>query len=174
MAGAPNHVRQGKQGSASHETRPWTCPSCKRTWNLLVEEPAVPQEKSRCPECGEPPSTFATGQVVRVREQNSARTRLGIIDEPVQAAVPVPGQTAVSDEGPYTGEFMVWHLSHGYGSAEPVEPEFELDVFRNLPLEAARRRGLAALLMTGVSVAPELIQPLTPDEERDLFGPREP
>ncbi|MBX3465453.1 MAG: hypothetical protein KF878_00975 [Planctomycetes bacterium] len=138
-----------------------------------MEEPEIPEDAARCPKCGKPPSGFAPGQVVRVRETNSSRTRLGVVDEAVQAAVPVPGDDhLVSDEGPYTGEFMVWHLSHGYGSDAPLEPAVEEEIFRNLPREAGRRLGLAAHhLMTGLSAAPELIQALTAAEEQDFFGP---
>ena len=74
---------------------------------------------------------------------------------------------------PYTGEVMVWRLSHGYGSAEPVEPDFEREVFGSLPVDPARRRRLASLLMTGISVSPEQLQALGPEEERELFGPRD-
>lgn len=152
--------------SEPSESRPWTCPACNQTWPLLAEEPEVPEEAARCPDCGEPPSGFSSGQVVRV--QQGAVSRLGVVGEPVQALVAEDG--AAAEEGPYTGEFMVWHLSEGYGSSAPVSPEFEREVFATLPLEPERRRALAGHLMTGISAVPEQIRALDPDEERALFG----
>lgn len=148
-------------------TRPWTCPACNRTWALLEEEPEVPEAAVRCPDCGEPPTGFSAGQVVHV-EQGGAQ-RLGVVDEPVQA-VCVSGEGVEAEAGPYTGEFMVWRLSEGYGSSAPVSPEFERDVFSSLPRDPERRRRLAAHFMTGISAGPEQLQALDADEERALLG----
>lgn len=170
----PAAPASSRSPDSEEETRPWSCPSCKQTWNILAEEPDIPQVKAHCPKCGKPPGGFTPGQVVRVRERNSKRTRLGVVDEPVQAAVPIPGEERlINDVGPYSGEFMVWHLSHGYGSDEPLEPEVEREIFSNFPLEPERRLGLAHHLMTGTSASPDQIQALTAEEERHLFAPRE-
>ena len=151
------------------ETRPWTCPGCKTTWNILEEEPEIPQDKAHCPKCGKPPTGFTPGQVVRVRE--GKRTRLGVIDDPCQAAIPVPGDKyLVEDTGPYTGEFMVWHLTRERGTAPPDAAEVEREVFGCLPTEPERRLKLAVHIMTGTSAAPDQIEGLTPEEERELFG----
>ncbi len=163
------HAMPVRPARPTGPTRPWTCPACRSTWNILAEEPEVPEDAAHCPKCGKPPAGFTPGQVVRVRE--GKRSRLGIVDEAVQAAVPVPGNDhVVTDEGPFTGEFMVWHLSHGYGSDEPLEPAVEAEIFRNLPREAERRLGLAINLMTGTSAEPESIHSLTAAEEQDFFG----
>lgn len=154
---------------SEEETRPWTCPACKTTWNILEEEPEIPQDKAHCPKCGKPPTGFTPGQVVRVRE--GKRTRLGVIDDPCQAAVPVPGDRyLVKDEGPYTGEFIVWHLSQERGAAPPDAAEAEREIFGCLPTEPERRLRLAVHTMTGASASPDQILALTPEEERELFG----
>lgn len=153
----------------ARETRAWTCPHCRKTWQLLAEEPDVPEDQARCPDCGEPPSEFAPGQIVRVRSRTGARSRLGIIDEPVRAGCfKLDEPNVVNDVGPYTGEYMVFHLTEGYGSQAAVTPELERAVFANLPREPARRRLLAAHLMTGVSAARDLIHALGPEEATQL------
>ena len=150
----------------------WTCPNCQRSWTLAEGEPPVPAEASRCPECGEPPSGFSQGQVVWVTELNTGRERLGVLDDPVQAGCPDPEEPGLlRDCGPFTGEFMVFHLSHGYGSADPVEPEAEREVFANLPLDSSRRLALAHHFMTGFSAPPSRIRALSPAEAAE-FGYR--
>lgn len=162
---------QTKGPSERHETRAWTCPGCRETWHLLAEEPDIPEDAGHCPDCAEPPSEFTPGQIVRVRQRNSGRTRLGVIDEPVQADYFSPDEDEVIiDSGPYTGEYMVWHLSEAYGSSAPADPDFEREVFGNLPTEPERRRGLASQLMMGTSAEPEQIQALEPEEEAQLSG----
>lgn len=154
-------------------TRPWTCPDCETTWQILSGEAEIPDDASHCPRCGGPPSTFTPGQVVRVREpsRRRVRTRLGIIYEAVRAAVPVPGKAdEARDEGPYTGEFMVWYLSQGYGSKRPLPPEDEEEVFRGLSPDPERRLGFMSHLGFACSTAAERIQALTSAEEKALFG----
>lgn len=148
-------------------TRSWTCPACARAWQLLAEEAALPEEQARCAACGDRPREFTPGQVVRVEQVHSSRTRLGIIDEPVQAECVLEDES-VRDVGPYTGEYMVWHLSQAYGSDAPADPDFEHKVFSHLPREPERRRALASLIMSGTAAAPEQIQALEPEEEGQL------
>ena len=162
-----------KQPESEKETRPWTCPSCKTTWHILEDEPEIAEDKANCPKCGKPPTGFTPGQVVRVRE--GKRTRLGVIDDPCQASVPVPGDRyLVENKGPYTSEFLVWHLSQGESAppgAAHDAAKTERDIFGCLPTEPERRLKLAIHLMTGTSASPDQIQALTAEEERDLFGP---
>jgi len=167
----PARTAPAERPTSPGATRPWTCPGCDRTWQLVAEEPEIPQDRARCPECGEPPTQFAPGQVVRVREVHGARTRLGVVDEPVQAdCYSFEEDDVVPDEGPYTGEFMVWHLDEGFGSRAPVDPDVEVEIFASLPVDPERRRILASHLMRGTSAALDQIEALPPDEERRLFG----
>ncbi len=163
--GAPAEPARGERA-----TRAWTCPSCQRTWRLLAEEGELPQERARCPVCGAPPSEFSPGQLVRVRNLYGAATRLGIIEGPVRADVLSDAGEVVTDQGPYTGELMVWHLREGYGSDAAVSPEHEQAVFSNLPREPERRRALAPHLMVGSAAAPEQLQALEPEEQRRLLA----
>lgn len=152
-------------------THRWTCPNCKETWLLPKDEPRLPEEQARCPECGEPPSEFTPGQIVRVRRTPGAPLRLGVMDEPVQTDAVDPESGEVwADDGPYTGEYMVWHLTEGYGSAAPIALEVEREIFANLPREPERRLTLASNLMTGTSARPEEIVALDPEEEKQLLG----
>lgn len=162
--GTPTEPARGERA-----TRSWTCPSCKRTWQLLAEEGELPEEAARCPVCGAPPSEFAPGQIVRVRHLYGSATRLGIVEGPVQTDYFLPdvGKVVVN-EGPYTGELMIWHLREGYGSDAPVSPELELAVFSNLPREPERRRALAAHLMMGIAAGPDQVRALEPEEQRRL------
>lgn len=151
----------------ARETRAWTCPACSRTWQLPTEEVDVPQVRERCPECGEPPSEFTPGQIVRVIRPHASRARLGVVDEPVQTDYVSPEDDEVRIEGgPYTGEYMVWHLSEAYGSGIPTDPDFEREVFSVLPADPERRRALCSHIMTGIAAAPEQIEAL----EEELSG----
>ena len=157
----PREAAPGKR-----QTRPWACPACNRTWQLPLEEAHVPELSERCPECGDPPSEFTPGQIVRVLHPHAPRARLGVVDEPVQTDYYSPEDDEVMIEGgPYTGEYMVWHLSEAYGSGIPTDPDHEREVFSVLPTEPERRRALCSHLMTGVAAAPEQIQALEPEEE---------
>ncbi|MGE0711700.1 MAG: hypothetical protein AB7N76_26635 [Planctomycetota bacterium] len=152
----------GRQGS-----RPWACPGCKETFLLPPEEPDLSEERARCPECGEAPSQFTAGQVVRVRGTPAGRARLGVIDGPVRTDCVDPDTgDLLAEEGPYTGEYMVWHLRE----TTPVSPAAEREVFANLPREPERRRTLASNLMAGTSAWPEEIEPLGPQEAAELLG----
>jgi len=173
LADAERHrmpTREGSSPDSSHsgpqETRTWTCPTCARAWEVLAVLGELPADPSRCPDCGVPPSEFTPGQVVRVQR---TRTRLGVVDSAVRAECLLPDGT-VSDVGPFTGEYMVWHLSEAYGSRAPADPDFEQVVFSNLPQDPARRRGLASLIMAGTSADPDQIEALEPEEEGHLLG----
>lgn len=152
------------------QTRAWTCPSCKGVWLLPQSEPPLPEEEARCPECGEAPNHFSPGQIVRVLRVNAAGSRLGVIDEPVQTDYFDPQTQRLAAGGPYTGEYMVWHLREGFGSDAPMDPDVEREVFGSLPLEPERRRRLATHLMMGTSAPSGRIQALDPEEERQLLG----
>ena len=155
--------RTGPRGS-----RPWTCPGCKEVFLLAPEEPDVAEEQARCPECGEPPSQFTPGQIVRIRGRPAGRARLGLIDEPVQAdCVDEESGEVCVHVGPYTGEYMVFHVREG---TTPVDPGFEREVFANLPREPERRHALASCLMNGTSAWPADIEPLSPEETAQLLG----
>jgi len=173
LADSERHRMPTREGSSPdssrsepQETRTWTCPTCARAWEVLAVLGEFPADPSRCPDCGVPPSEFTPGQVVRVQR---TRTRLGVVDSSVRAECLLPDGT-VSDVGPFTGEYMVWHLSEAYGSRAPADPDFEQVVFSNLPQDPARRRGLASLLMAGTSADPDQIQALEPEEEGHLLG----
>lgn len=158
-------ARTGPRGS-----RPWTCPGCREVFLLPPEEADVAEEQARCPECGEPPSQFTPGQIVRVRGRPAGASRLGVIDEPVQADVvnEESGEVCVND-GPYTGEYMVWHVRRGTGTT-PVDQGFEREVFANLPREPERRHALASYVMDGTSAWPADIEALSPEETAQLLG----
>lgn len=157
----------------TRETRPWTCPNCKKTWPVLAEEPDVPEERARCPDCGEPPSQFTPGQIVRVRNRIGPGPRLGLVHEPVKAGCFKPDEpNVVHDVGPYTGEYMVLHLSEGYGSEAPVTPEAERAVFAGLHPDPALRLALGLQMMTGISAPPSRIQALSPEDLKQLSASR--
>ena len=153
-------------GHSAQETRTWTCPACARAWEVLAALGEIPSDSARCPDCAAAPSEFTPGQVVRVQR---TRPRLGVVDSAVRAECLLP-DGAVSDVGPFTGEYMVWHLSEAYGSLAPADPDFEREVFRNLPQDPVRRRGLASLIMAATSAEPEQIEALEPEEEGHLLG----
>ena len=171
LADSERHRMPTREGSdlpsrsEPQETRTWTCPTCARSWEVLAVLGEIPADPWRCSDCGVPPSDFSPGQVVRVQR---TRSRLGVVDSAVRAECLLPDGD-VSDVGPFTGEFMVWHLGAAYGSQSPADPDFERRVFRNLPQDPARRRELASLIMAGTSAEPEQIKALEPDEEGHLL-----
>lgn len=150
----------------------WTCPKCDRNWVLdpldRDEDEEWPKESAEaCPKCGEPPSEFTPGEIVRADTDKGPT--LGVVKEADRCCVRFPRRDMWL--GPFTGKYLILVLDAGEseGRYPPETLAQEAEVFLNLPEDPMRRVRLFDLLACdNVHHLPVTADELTRLSESDL------